>query len=170
MRQSEEKEYLLRGRVINISSQIESLIARMIILVNFEQLSEENVPFKKMNYNAKLSKLISLFKQYYPIDYQSSRTVFDNLDSIKEFRNKMAHCIFQWNDPSLQSLMVVDAEIAEDGTHYFDGTKYSFTDVLKKIDDFKGAAIGLLHLIIQIEDRLGQKHPGFLELIRSSQI
>ena len=167
MEQSLQKEYLIRGRIIEISSTIESLVARLILLVNISNPDKnDNIPFKSMNYNGKLLKLIKLFKLYYENDYTQNLEVFEKLDSIKEFRNRVAHCIFKWNDPSLMSFEIIDADILEDGTHHFASFKYSIQDCFKKIDEFKDATISLLKLTIKIEDDLGQKIPGFLELIR----
>jgi hypothetical protein len=163
--QSDEKERLIRGRVLQISATIEMVLARIILFSNLSNPKDEQVIFKSMMMSGKIKKASEMIKQYYPSIYSENKEVFEELNSAKDFRNRITHCSFNWDDPMLMSFQVWDLEIGEDGIQYYSPIRYTIDQIFSEIERLKRVTISILKITIAIEDGLQNKYPDFLNAV-----
>jgi hypothetical protein len=124
MTQSEEKEYLIRGKTIALTAQIEAIVASIMLISNIANPRDELVELKGLMINEKLKRAKEILKKFHPNVYKKAKPLFRRYKKISVFRNQIAHCVFEWNDPTLLSFCVWDIKDSPDG-HYFDLVRYS---------------------------------------------
>jgi len=101
-----EKARFFRGRFLNSIACIERKIA--IILTEYfciQNESKKELFFHKVAEKLTLQKkkeiLVDILKQDYPNYWEKNKRIYNDLQSIQEFRNKLAHSIVDVSDEAL---------------------------------------------------------------------
>lgn len=94
----QDKEVKIRGRYLRFSANVESLMAKCIILLNETKTKrigkEEKIDLKHFMFNQKFKKFQSLLFDIFPDLLKPYDTLFKHIGTFKEIRNMMAHCNF----------------------------------------------------------------------------
>lgn len=96
-----EEEIDLRGTVMLISSRIESILSRIVIIANADNLQDALSSFKANTMNNKINLAIKYLNLKLADLYFKYENNFIELDSLREFRNRFAHSIIEWNRSSI---------------------------------------------------------------------
>jgi hypothetical protein len=111
---TKEIEISIRGEYLRFSARLEGLILKCIICLNEMKTKitqkEEQISYKKLMFNQKISKFKELLKFIYSDLGDSNNTLFDNLETFKTMRNKMAHCYFTWDEANLSFVTIWDLD------------------------------------------------------------
>jgi len=160
-----EKEIMLRGTIMKLSSFYEMALSKIIIISNPNNAKEEIKKFKGMTFGPKIERAKALLLEHHPDIFKEFEKVFDELDKVKDFRNKMAHCSIYWHEPSYRSFELWDESKKEDKSIVLEATIYTMTECVSKIEDFRNTLLKLLELDYKVGEIIQKNYPQFSELV-----
>ena len=121
-----------------------------------------------MSYDAKINLAINLVKQFYSDHHSKTYKIFSKVKRHIKYRHRIAHCNFEWHDPTLLSFTVWDLVKTKgknkESQHH---RQFIYTvDVSNKILlEFLSAAKDLQILCETISDDISIKLPNFFSCI-----
>ncbi len=163
------KEILIRGRVVEISARIENCIKAIIYLASQNtkaNLSDKDIliNYKDYHYDEKLTEACNLIKKFYPQFAERAISVVGKTKKYISYRNRVTHCSFYWDDPSLKSFTIWDVvNIKEDGKplQHHAPFVYTIEQHDENVSELKKITLEWLELTQAIADDIGTKIPGF---------
>ncbi len=159
-----DKEILIRGRILQLSAKIESILAKIILVSKMEDLQAEAVKFKGMMLHGKIEYSQKTLEQYHPTIYERQKSVFEDLLKLKDFRNKIAHCEITWNYDDLSYYTVWDISISEDNIQFYYPFNYTINETFERIEEFKQVGASLVKILIEIQEKFNAQYPGFFQI------
>lgn len=136
--EAKKLEIQFRGECIFFTSQIESWLGKIILFIKWEhpELQLKNVDFKQLKFANKIDKVASLFKKFYPDIISNNPALFPDLQRVRLFRNRVAHCEFSWdeNDKDLSYFEVWDIEEDEERNQFFTPIRYEMDEAIAELD------------------------------------
>ncbi len=162
-KQANDKEILLRGRVIQLTAMLENYLSRVILTLKANIGDDEIVRFKDMGLNNKIMMIKELVKTYYPTLYNGTKKAIKKYERACKFRNRMAHSLITWPDPTLLTFEVWDIEVDNEGIHNFMPIKYTVHQALEEIEKLKITCVEVIKSTMPIQDDFEKLFPGFLK-------
>lgn len=161
-----EKEVMLRGTVMKISTLLEMALAKIIIISNPYNAKEEISKFKDMMFGGKIKRAKKLLSKHHPALFTEFKSVFKSLDKVKDFRNKMAHCSIYWHEPSFMSFELWDESKKEDNSIVLEATIYTMQECVLKIDELRKTFLEVQKLDVKVSEIIEKSHPQFSGLLK----
>ena len=157
----------LRGAALKVSVTIEQLLMVIVYMSNAEQYSEKNsknLKIKNSTFGEKLVRVRNLLGRYHKDLLLKYCVLFEELNTFKEFRNKMAHCVFEWNY-STATFNIMD--VVEDESEFQFLKAFPFSVMEAKIATLKGLRLTepLKNLSKEVSFRLKANHPELYDIL-----
>ena len=152
-------ELHIRGRIAQVSSITEAYLARIILYCAIENHVQELINFKKLMFADKISKSCSDLKKANRKLQKENKKIFDELNSIRLFRNRMIHCEFKWPEKSFDSFSVWDIVEHQTDGQYYQLIEFKVKDVFNKIDEFKSLLISVLKIVNSMRANFNEEFP-----------
>ncbi len=155
-----QKEIDIRGKALTISTTIETQMVRIVLFSNGEQYnpsSEERLDLKNFTFHKKLELMKKKVAKHHPDLMTKYSKLMEDLIVFKEFRNKMAHCSFSWEEDG-EHFKIWDAS---DDFTYFVPTLTSAKEIFRAMrEEYIDLVSPIFHLLHEVEVRLKVSHPG----------
>jgi hypothetical protein len=162
--QAEDKERLLRGRALQITALLENYLIRVLLILKANIGDDEIIKFKEMGLSSRIIMIKDLIKIHYPTLYSSTKKAIKKYEKACKFRNRMAHSLITWHDPTLLTFEVWDIEVDRDGIHNMMPIKYTLHEALEEIEKLKGACVEVIKSTMPIHDEFDRRFPGFFQI------
>jgi hypothetical protein len=160
-KQANDKEILLRGRVLQITALLENYLKRVLLTLKANIGDDEIIKFKEMGLNNKIIMIKDLVKIHYPTLYSSIKKAIKKYQKACVFRNQLAHCLITWSDPTLLTFEVWDIEVDSDGIHIIKPITYTVHQAMEEIEKLKAACVEVIKSTMPIQDEFDRRFPGF---------
>lgn len=149
----------LCGEVIYHSTLIESFLAKLILFIKFEQQDSSilKIDFGTMKFASKIKKVKTLLENYYPDVIGSYENLFDDLDIVKNFRNKIAHCQISWDDNESEYFYIWDIQTDESKSGMYVASKMTIQESIEELDFMVTTGNKLLSITKNFQERFNQK-------------
>ena len=134
----------------------------IIYASNAQQYIVKNSKYLKLEYltfGGKISRLKEVLVKFHPDLVVKYSMLFDNLNTFKKFRDKMAHCSFEWEYSTVKFDIIENVE-DETGFQYYKAFPYSVVQARLATVDGAALTVPLLQLSSEIELRLKNHHPN----------
>lgn len=155
--QAQDKEFKIRGRIIQITSTLENFLVKAILITKSNAGEDDNMPFDDMGLTDKIMMLKKVIKQHHPTIFPDIKKAIKKYLKACKFRNQMAHCTIEWPDETLQTFVVFDTGVAEDGMHIITPVVYTTVQALEEIEKTKAVGAEIINLIKPISDEFDRR-------------
>ena len=162
-------EIEIRGSTLKVAITIERLLMMIVYTSNAEQYTIKNSEYlrlKNLTFGGKLNRVKKVLDKFHPDLLASNIVLFEKLDRFKTFRDKMAHCAFEWNY-SQTGFNILDNVEDENGFQYYESFPCKVIDTKKATLEGTLLVKPLLEIANEVELRLKNQHPliaGMLKL------
>jgi hypothetical protein len=155
-----EKEYLLRGRTMSITSRIETSIIHILLIANIANTRNELIELKGLKLDDKINKARCLLREFHPQIFMAANPILKRYKKIKAFRNRMAHCFFQWDGDSMESFTLWDISEDKQSGDYLHPVKYTLKEAEIEMDNL----LKLADELAQLNETVMTDGGGYAEL------
>lgn len=125
-------EVEIRGKYMRVSSHIEALLVKNLILLHEEKYVKYKLTkllnLRGVMFDHKISMLKSYLKRQHTDLLKQYEKLFDHLLTFKKVRNNMAHSYFTWDKNDLTHVTVWELQLDED-PHFYKEVKYTFHEL-----------------------------------------
>jgi hypothetical protein len=125
----------------------------------------EYLRIKNLTFGSKIKRLKKIFENFHPDLLLNNATLFEKLDTFNEFRNKMAHCPFEWNYSTVK-FDVIEVIEDENGFQYYEPIPFTVTDARLATLEGTYLAAPLLEILNEVSLRLKNQHPELYASLR----
>lgn len=158
-----ELEIMMRGKVMQITSRIETYLIQIMLLADFENPKAKPIPFRDLKYYEKINKAQKYLKKYSKILHAKHQPIFSELHKLKEFRNLFAHCSMTWEGEGTESFTLWDMkEDKTDLIHSMMPKVYSLKEVGENVAKLTDLQLTLLSISAEMAKPVLEKHPELL--------
>jgi hypothetical protein len=159
-------EVLIRGRVLRECVLTERCLLMMIIFCNEDknEIDRQVLDFKALQFYQKIETAEKLLKKQYPYVYELAVNEFFQLHEIREFRNLIAHSIFDFDKslPDPINFSVWEIVKPDDKIQYHKEVKMDIKSVSEMVERIRTVNKQLLGVNIRIEDAFKVRFPNFI--------
>lgn len=92
------EEIKMRGRVMQMSADLEMVLFRIIMYSVIEDPIEVDREYRKLSLGKKVEMMRNDLKKYHPSVFKKHIGLIKKLDKITEFRNIIAHKLILWDE------------------------------------------------------------------------
>ena len=159
-----EKEILLRGSVLQVSARIEMVLLRVVLVSNADDMETAINGFKAKTMHQKIVAAKDALQLKYNSLYLKNEQAFIDLNEMRHFRNRFAHCIIEWDGQSVIRFKIVEANSQKHPTTQqlsvtFQPFHYTLDSFQIELEKLSNVLTELMVLNNDIEAILKQKYP-----------
>jgi len=156
---SKELEIDFRGESIFFTSKIESWLGKIVLFIKWEhpELGIKKIDFKHFTFYQKIEKVEKLLRSHYEEIFKANDGLFAELQNVRLFRNRVAHCEFTWNEEDLSYFEVWDIEENEEKDQFFVPIKYTIEQAISEMDSMVKAGNSLLSITAKFQSDFNEK-------------
>lgn len=157
------EEAKLRGLVMASSADLEMLMLKIILCVISDEPNDPIRKFRTLPLEQKIAMLKHDLKLYKLDLYKKHIKSIRQLEKIKSFRNKLAHCKIEWNmkDTSYFNILIITDVKGKEKPQLI---KMAYDEYYKKLKQIRSVIMDLLDLCRNIETEFNQKYPDLIKL------
>ncbi|HEY0221153.1 MAG TPA: hypothetical protein VGC58_02950 [Candidatus Paceibacterota bacterium] len=158
---TKEKEVNLRGYVIMLSADLEFVLLKVIVACLADVPNEKARQFKSLPLEAKITMLKHDLKKYFPKHYLKYHETIKDLERIKKFRNKFAHCKIEWDKKKDVSFFYILIISEVKGLEKPQLVKMSYNEYNKNSTKMLKVIFSLTKLCTEIEAKFKSSYPHY---------
>ena len=158
----------IRGSALKVAITIERLLMMIVYTSNAEQYAVKNSEYlklKNLTFGAKLKRVKIVLDKFHPDLLSTNTNLFKKLDTFKTFRDKMAHCAFDWNY-SETNFNILDNVEDENGFQYYESFPCTVIDTKKATLEGTYLVTPLEEIADELSFHLQSRHPELAALLK----
>lgn len=157
-------EIYLRGRMLQVSSITEALLSQILLVSRADEPDRKPYKFRTLTFDSKIKESENALSEKYLSIYDQNKTIFAELSKLKNIRNKIAHCKFDWLESEPEFVIIWDISEDETKLQFYTAEKHKIVDLINCIEKLKAIVLKLNEIITHLRVDFDQKFPGVLNL------
>lgn len=157
------EEIKLRGRVMTMAADLETLLLRVILYCVIESPVDIVLEYKRMTLEVKICKAKEYLFRFHPEKLKEYLLPIKKLNKIALFRNKFAHCKIEWNekDTSYFNLLIISDKNDRESLSLI---KMTYIEFEERLENMRQTMLSLGEMAESIETAFNEKYPNFFKV------